>query len=317
MRSPLELRGAVTEFMVTTAALRAGLIDAVIERPYDVRSLARVTGLDRRAVGRMVDALKHFGVVQEIPGLGFALTDEARRAYRPVDGTAHYRSLLMVDTTKSLMHLPEVLRTGEPVADKGPDPVRLRNWIYAQTERPPEVLERAAAMFVNGLPEGAKILDLAGGPGHMSRLFIDAGHTVTLFDLPEVIELVGPDLGGTNHLRLVAGDLRQGLPEGERYDAVYMGNINNLLTAEENAELFKRLGGHLVDGGRVGIQTHLGDHSSYAPVNALQLMVFTPGGDAWPLEKYEHWLDTGGFAQVEAHDLDEEQVHQLVCAQKV
>ncbi|MBW3583377.1 MAG: class I SAM-dependent methyltransferase [Euryarchaeota archaeon] len=309
---PKALRDAVTEFLIVSGALRSGLIDQVAERPYDVRALARVAGLDRRVTERVVRALVAYGVLMHTP-MGLALTKAGKEAYHEVHGRQRHTTLAATRTMRALFDLPKVLESGAPLG-LGDDPAGLRDWIYAQAERDPKAMDAAAEAFMEGLPEGAKVFDLGGGPGHMARRFLDRGAVVTLADLPQVIELVRSGLEATQGLRLVATDVTAGLPEGT-YDAVYMGNLNILLPAEENLKLFGRVKDHVAEGGRVAVQTALRDRSPDAVWLAVMNALYVEAGDSWPLERYAEWAEAAGLGAPEVLDLDEAKRQQLLLFQ--
>jgi SAM-dependent methyltransferase len=111
------------------------------------------------------------------------------------------------------------------------------------------------------LPEGARILDVGGGPGTNAEAFVQLGHVrgvsggeprVTVFDRPEVIELMRETLTAAG-IGAEAGDMNEGLPDGP-FDAIYFGNTSHMYGPDGNLALFARMRHVLAPGGLLVIR---------------------------------------------------------------
>jgi SAM-dependent methyltransferase len=147
------------------------------------------------------------------------------------------------------------------------------------------------------LPDGASILDVGGGPGTNAEAFAGSGARVTVFDRPEVIELMQEQLRADG-IDTVAGDMNEALPEGP-FDAVYYGNTSHMYGPQANRRLFARMRRLLVPGGLLAIREFVRGMSEDAALFAVNMLVLTSGGGTYTREEYEGWLTGAGFEGVE------------------
>jgi SAM-dependent methyltransferase len=147
------------------------------------------------------------------------------------------------------------------------------------------------------LPEDASILDVGGGPGTNAEAFARARARVTVFDRPEVIELMKDHLRKAG-IETAAGDMNEALPEGS-FDAIYYGNTSHMYGPAENKALFSRMRRSLVPGGLLAIREFVRGMSDDAALFAVNMLVLTAGGGTYTAEEYESWLTGAGFAGVE------------------
>src|SRR5919206_1970716 len=69
-----------------------------------------------------------------------------------------------------------------------------------------------ADLLLSRLPDNLHILDIGGGPKTYAEAFAEGGARVTVFDLPEVIELMKDRLSAAG-ISASGGDFNGGLPE--------------------------------------------------------------------------------------------------------
>jgi hypothetical protein len=94
------------------------------------------------------------------------------------------------------------------------------------------------------------ILDVGDGPGTYAEAFTEGGAQVTVFDLPEVVELMKEHLDAAG-ISAVGGDFNEVLPEGP-FDTAYLGSVSHIYGPKENLTLIKRVTGSLYPGGLIG-----------------------------------------------------------------
>ena len=281
------------------SALRDGLLEAVADRPRRPDGVARSLGLDERAVRVVLSALAELGVLDE-GGDGFLLAEEHRgpllRADHPdyVGRSVVHRFELIVGWSR----LPEILRTGEPVEDRtAPDFGGAATFVAAMRRGAAQGAEAVASAVLSRLPEGARILDVGGGPGTNAEAFALGGARVTVFDLPEVIDLMQDTLHAAG-VETEAGDMNEGLPEGS-FDAIYFGNTSHMYGPRENRSLFARMRGSLVPGGLLVVREFVRGLGEERRVFAVNMLVTTARGNTYSAREYEEWLTRAGYRGVE------------------
>jgi SAM-dependent methyltransferase len=291
------------------AALREGLLEAVSDEPLSARKVADDLGMDGRAVYVVLSALAELGVLEESGG-GFRLLGEHRGplldARHPgyVGRSVVHRFELITSWTK----LPEILRTGEPAEDRtSPDFGGTETFIAAMRRGAMPGAEAVADSVLARLPGGARILDVGGGPGTNAEAFAAGGARVTVFDRPEVIDLMRQTLTEAG-IETAAGDMNEGLPGGA-FDAVYFGNTSHMYGPEENRTLFARMRRSLVPGGLLVIREFVRGSGEDAALFAANMLVLTPRGGTYTAAEYEAWLLEAGFGAVELEPVPGRSTH--------
>lgn len=287
------------EAILLGAALRDGLIHAVADESRPPREVSDELGMDARAVYVTLSALVELGVLDERQ-TGFQLREEHRRALLDADYEGYVGESVIhrFELMQSWSRLPEILRTGEPVEDRTrPNFGGTATFIQAMRRGARPGAEAVAKTVLPRLPEGARILDVGGGPGTNAEAFAVGGAQVTVFDRPEVIEQMRGVLARAG-IETVAGDMNERLPEGP-YDAIYFGNTSHMYGPEENRALFVRMRRSLAPGGTLVIREFLRGMSEDAALFAVNMLVLTPRGGTYTATEYESWLREAGFEAVE------------------
>ena len=290
------------------AAVREGLIEAVADGAQLSDAVAKELGMDARAVYVVLSALAELGIL-EVEREAFRLRDEHRGPlldrYDPdfVGQSVVHRFELI----GSWGRLPEVLRTGRPVEDRtAPGFGGTETFIAAMRRGARPGAAAVAGAVLARLPEGARILDVGGGPGTNAEAFVQLGHArgvpggeprVTVFDRPEVIEIMQETLTAAG-IETASGDMNEGLPEGP-FDAVYFGNTSHMYGPEENRALFARMRRSLVPGGLLVVREFVRGLGEDAALFAANMLVLTPRGGTYTAEKYERWLLEAGYGAVD------------------
>ena len=269
--------------------------------------------MEERPVYVLLSALEELCVVEEDDGR-FRLSEQHRGPLlEPLHPGYAGRSVVhRFELIGSWTRMPEILRTGRPVEDRTAAGFGgTETFIAAMRRGAVPGAEAVAASVLGRLPEGARILDVGGGPGTNAEAFARGGARVTVFDRPEVIGIMQDTLGRAG-IETVAGDMNEGLPEGP-YEAIYFGNTSHMYGPAENRALFARMRRPLVPGGLLVIREYVRDLSADAALFAANMLVLTPGGGTFTADQYEAWLLEAGYEGVEIEPVSGRSSH-LVLA---
>lgn len=287
------------EAILLGAALRDGLIHAVADESRPAEEVAEDLGMDARAVYVVLSALAELGLLDE-EGAGFRLREEHRRALLDADHRGYVGESVIhrFELIGSWSRLPEILHSGEPVEDRTrPNFGGTATFIQAMRRGARPGAEAVAQAVLPRLPQGARILDVGGGPGTNAEAFAGGGARVTVFDRPEVIEQMRDVLARAG-IETAAGDMNEWLPEGP-FDAIYFGNTSHMYGPEENRALFARMRGSLGPGGTLVIREFLRGTGEDAALFAVNMLVLTPRGGTYTAGEYDSWLREAGYEAIE------------------
>jgi SAM-dependent methyltransferase len=294
------------EAVVLGCAKQQGILEAVADRDRPAEEVAGRLGLSPRAVRALLSALAEIGVLAE-EGDRFRLLGEHRGPLLE-EGHPDYAGGLVVhrfELIRKWGRMPEVLKTGSPIDDdpeQGPE-----TFIYSMRRLAKPGVREVAALLLSRLPENAHILDIGGGPGTYAEAFVEGGARVTVFDLPEVVELMEERLIAAG-ISPVGGDFNEGLPEGP-FDAAYLGSVSHIYGPEENLALIKRVAGSLSPGGSIAIRDFVRGVSKGAALFAVNMLVNTASGNTYTEEDYRGWLGAAGFGEVEVLPIPARDTH--------
>jgi SAM-dependent methyltransferase len=285
--------------IVLGVSLKDGLLETVANRPNSADGVALQLGFDRRAVYVLLSALAELGILEEVDGK-FRMLEEHRGALLEpehpeyIGGSVVHRCQLI----GSWSRIGEILETGRPVEDRtSPEFGGTETFIRSMRSGARAGAAGVTLAVMSRLPEGASILDVGGGPGTNAEAFIQAGARVTVFDRPEVIELMEERLHRAG-IATAAGDMNETLPGGQ-FDAIYYGNTSHMYGPEENRALFERMRRSLVPGGLLVVREFVRGLSEDAALFAVNMLVLTAGGGTYTREEYEEWLIGAGYDGVE------------------
>jgi SAM-dependent methyltransferase len=289
--------------MILGSALGAGLLHAVATQRKTAEEVARELSLDARAVHTLLAALAELRFLDEQGGT-FLLRDEHRATLLDegapgyVGGQVLHRFGLM----QGWARLPEILRTGESVEDRTrPAFSGTEHFVEAMRHAAREGAEEVTRAVLSLLPEGAHVLDVGGGPGTNAESFAAGGARVTVFDRPEVIEIMRDTLTAAG-TETAEGDMNEGLPAGP-FDAIYFGNTSHMYGPEENRELFACMRRSLKPGGHLIIREYVRGISGDAAIFAVNMLVLTPRGGTYTADEYEEWLRGAGYTGFEVRPI--------------
>lgn len=290
------------ELLILGAAVKTGIIEALHRKPVTAEDLAREQNLDFRAVWIVTEALAEMGyLVRETDGL--RLSDHAASMFfdeNAPDFTG-FAFMHRYNIIRSWIHLPEIMRTGIPYSREKESP-DLTFFMASMSRSAKQSSGEIARFCLGGYNEGARVLDIGGGPLTYARAFAALGAQVTILDLPPVVDYMSGFLKDNENIKMVAGDFNLGLPQGP-YDLVFMGNICHIVGESGNKELFKKAASVLAKGGKAAIIDFIRGTGPQAAIFGVNMLANTSEGGVWTFEQYSAWLHEAGFGEVALHEL--------------
>ena len=112
---------------------------------------------------------------------------------------------------------------------------------------------------------------------------------VTVLDLPEVIDMMQPELDKNLPIKLVKGDFTIELP-ADHTIWFYLGNVCHIYGEQENRKLFIDAAKELVPGGRIVINDLIRGTGVRPAVFAVNMLINTPSGEHGPSSNTSHGL---------------------------
>jgi SAM-dependent methyltransferase len=303
------------EAVVLGCAKREGLLEAVADRSRSADEVANQLGASSRAVYALLSSLAELDVLAENDNR-YRLLEEHRG---PLLDRSHpdYAGALIVhrfELIRKWGRVPEILKTGSPIDDEpGQGPEGKETFIYSMRRLAKPGVGAVAELLLSRLPENPHILDIGGGPGTYAETFVEGGAQVTVFDLPEVVELMREHLDAAG-IAAVGGDFNEGLPEGP-FDAAYLGSVSHIYGPEENLALIKRVARILSPGGLIAIRDFVRGLSTGAALFGVNMLVNTESGNTYSEEEYRGWLGAAGFEKVEVLPIPDRDSHFILSHQ--
>lgn len=283
------------EFLIVGAAAKMGLFDAIKNGPHTVRELSEKLDTDYRALWTVTEALAALGYVIYSDNNVIKLSEDAENifynpAHRDYTGFSFMHGYNLIT---SWIQLPDVIKTGKPVSRKDKSN-HSKDFIRAMSHHAQRSAVQIADYCMRGLPPGQRVLDVGGGPLTYANAFAKKRATVTVLDLPEVIDMMSPELDQVLPVKMVKGDFTEGLPEGP-FDLVYLGNVCHIYGEKENRKLFTDAAKETLKGGCIVISDMLRGTGVRPAVFAVNMLVNTVSGGTWTYKQYKEWLEDAGF----------------------
>jgi SAM-dependent methyltransferase len=308
-----ELRDLSEGMVTVAAAVDAGIFAELGRKPAGAPELAARLDLDERAVGVVLPVLAQLGFLERDGSHRYHLTSRPEGELADPESPDYQGGgmPLWLENLRAWTRLPRVLREGGPVdrvleEEPDDDTRRLPRFMAGMAAAPRSRVERLVDGVLERHPGPRTLLDLGGGPGHISRAFVDRGLEVTMLDLPETVEFVREAyaLDRVDGLRTVAGDfLEDPLPPGP-FDAVLLSNILHMLSPDECGRLIRKVADVTAPGGVVGVADFVRGRSPRAVRFAVVMLLRTEGGDTYTLDDHRQWFRAAGFGEMQVTDLD-------------
>jgi len=301
------------EAVILGCAKREGILEAIADRSRSAEEVAKELGVNSRVMYALLSALAELRVLAEDRNK-FRLLEEHRG---PLLDRSHpdYAGGLVVhrfELIRKWGRMPETLKTGSPIDDdpaQGPE--GKETFIYSMRHLAKPGVRAVADLLLSRLPENPHILDVGGGPGTYAEAFAQGGAQVTVFDLPEVVELMSEHLDAAG-ISAVGGDFNEGLSEGP-FDAAYLGSVSHIYGPEENRTLIKRVAGSLSPGGLIAIRDFIRELSKGAALFGVNMVVNTEYGNTYSEEEYRGWLSAAGFEGIEVLPIPERDTYFILA----
>src|SRR5215216_3025351 len=301
------------EAVILGCAKREGILEAIADRSRSAEEVAKELGVNSRVMYALLSALAELRVLAEDRNK-FRLLEEHRG---PLQDRSHpdYAGALVVhrfELIRKWGRMPEIIKTGSPIEeDPAQGPEGKETFIYSMRRLAKPGVRAVADLLLSRLPENPHILDIGGGPGTYAEAFAQGGAQVTVFDLPEVVELMSEHLDAAG-ISAVGGDFNEGLSEGP-FDAAYLGSVSHIYGPEENRTLIKRVAGSLSPGGLIAIRDFIRELSKGAALFGVNMVVNTEYGNTYSEEEYRGWLSAAGFEGIEVLPIPERDTYFILA----
>jgi 2-polyprenyl-3-methyl-5-hydroxy-6-metoxy-1,4-benzoquinol methylase len=266
--------------------------------PATTDDVATAVGLDPRATEILLDALTALGLLKKTGGK-YRNTEIAKHflirdsPWYQGDMLRHADSLW-----KSWSGLDDVVRSGRPDRSGSRDH---DSFIKAMHNN--AVFLAPNVIKAIGLRGVKKALDLGGGPGTYSMELARRGIAVTLFDLPNTVDIAETLIAesGSRHIDLIRGDFH--FDElGSGYDLVFISQILHSLSTDDNLRLLKKARNALNPRGTIAIhEFFLGKNRAFPVPGALfsvNMLVNTMSGRSYTPQEMRSWLRQTGFTGI-------------------
>lgn len=301
-------------FRAAGAALRLGLVEALVPGPLGRDELAGAIDCDPRAVGLLADTLVATGYLVR-SGEAYAngpiaerwLRRDAPTTYAPAASLWQHLLFGLWDD------LETSVRQGRPAVD-----------FYAWLDARPPVREEFQRMLVGQaewladeivalvpVPAGpSRLLDVGGGHAAHAVAFAERhpGLTATVLDLPGALEAGRESVGAAglgDRVELRAGDWTAG-DLGTGYDVALLFNVVHGNDPEHNEALLRRVAAAVRPGGVVAVLDNVSEvtDESLLPesvadeafVRVFSLNLFhTQGGRVYSRDEIGGWLTGAGL----------------------
>ncbi|MEX1310698.1 MAG: methyltransferase [Candidatus Sulfomarinibacteraceae bacterium] len=285
---------------VITVAGRAGILDALADRPATPDAIAIELDLDPLATGKIVRALCAQGLVQA-DGDSYRLA-AGLRPYFGADGAGFGPFLEHLHSMYERWgeNLEPWLRgEGWSTAPRTPD--ETARFGAAMAAMGSQIARRVAvALDLTGV---RTVLDVGGGWGQYSKAMCEIRPEIraTVLDVSQVAEAAPASILGTElegRISWIGGNYLE-TDYGSGYDLVLMANILHQELPSEAATLVRRAAGALAPGGRaVVVDFAIDDAKQTHPFGTLFAINMRSFGDTYSEPEIRGWMEDAGLEDV-------------------
>lgn len=269
-----------------------------LSSPMNAADLARRLHTDPRATEILLDAVASLGLIKRTGG-SYRNAVLARRFL--VKDSPFYQGDMLRHADhlwKSWSGLDEVVRTGKPNRTEGRD-----YGVFIRAMHNNSVMRAKDVVNAIGLRNVKTALDLGGGPGTYSIELARKKIAVTLFDLPEAIE-VAKDIvaqAGLKGARFLPGDFHSDCI-GKGYDLVFISQIFHSMPPDNCVALLRKVHDALNPKGRVAVHEFaLAENRASPPSGAIfsiNMLVNTESGRSYTTGEMKSWFAETGFGSI-------------------
>ena len=282
--------------LFTLWALREnGLVEKLCDNAWTPAELAVETDMSERAAAILTAALTDWGYLERERDAYQSTADFERLESDDIEtmGVLPHR----LDSLERYLELPATIQGQDP--PKG-DAESARTLAAAMATIDESVVRASVTAAEHVHPRPERVLDVGGGPGNFAVEFARRGATVTLVDLPAVVEAVAPTIDVPD-VECVAGNVLEGLPDGQ--DLAFCSRLTHVFSPEDNRRLFREIYSSLEPGGTVVCTDFVRGRSERAATFAVHMLAQTSGGNTYDEETYMRLLDDSGFVDTEIRNI--------------
>ncbi len=272
--------------------------------PRSARAVSENLNTDLRGTEILLDALVAIGLLVKQKN---RYRNTAAASQFLVSGKPYYQGDIIRHADalwKNWSGLDEVLKTGKPchrVRDRQAFILGMHNIASLKAKDVVDMI---------GLKGVRTALDLGGGPGTYSIEMARRGIKVTLFDLPETIEIARKVIGKGkgDGIVFMGGDFMAD-DIGKGYDLIFVSQILHSYSEKDNLRLLKKCKKALSRDGRIGIQEFYIDRARTHPVQgalfSVNMLVNTEGGRCYSTEEIGSWILKTGLKKIRKGLIDD------------
>lgn len=276
-----------------------------LETPKNAAEVAAGAGTDPRATEILLDAVSSLGLLKK-SGTKYKNTPTAKKFL--VKKSPWYQGDMLRHADflwRNWSSLDDVVKTGKPN-----QPAIRENESFIRAMHNNAVLRVKDVIKAIDLRGVKKAIDLGGGPGTYSMELAKHGIAVTLFDLPQTIEIAQKIVSETKikNITFQSGDYYSD-DIGTGYDLVFISQIFHSMSIDDSISLVKKAYNALNPKGKIAIQEFLLEKNRNAPVPgalfSVNMLVNTPAGRSYTPQEMKGWLVQCGFRGVKVKMLNE------------
>ncbi len=290
-----ELQSAVEEFIFAGQAHKAGVFDALYDKPDTAPALARRLKSKERVMRVLLEALVEMKYLKKRDGVYSVSRDIYKRLVDKTgpeyEGDFWQFMLYLINPWRTLSY---VLENGTP--DKSSYKDFSMEYFIRGMDSPwkKKIAPEIAAMCLELRKNTRVVADIGGAPGTIAREFASRGIRTIIYDLKESNDVMRNELAAVPNIEIRDGDATKTLPEGT-CDIAFLGNLCHGQSPEDNARIIKMCYEHLAPGGMVAVFDNLRGEDYRAATLALHMITQSPAGDVYTREEYLRWLKGAGF----------------------
>jgi 2-polyprenyl-3-methyl-5-hydroxy-6-metoxy-1,4-benzoquinol methylase len=265
--------------------------------------LASALKTDPRATEILLDAVASLGLLRK-SGRTYRLTPLAKRFLLASSPWYQGDMLRHADTLwKNWSGLDAVVRTGMPNRTGTRD-----HGVFIKAMHNNAMMRASDVIKALDLRGVKKALDLGGGPGTYGIELTKKGITVTLFDLPDTLEVAKDRIrrSGATGITFRCGDFHID-DIGSGYDLALLSQVLHSHRPIENLALLNKVFNALSLGGKIAIHEFKlnEDHASPVPgaLFSVNMLVNTTAGRSYTPREMKGWMKKAGFRKIMLKDL--------------
>jgi predicted O-methyltransferase YrrM len=322
----MQLSTAYWASQTLLTANRLRIFEQLSDEPRTAAELAAALGTDARATELFLKACVALGLLeQRSPGYA----NSALAAAFLVPGRPGYlgNALRYSDNLYATWGgLEQSLRSGAPALAPasylGDDPRRTRDFVYGMHDRALAIGQALVGLV--DLSGRRRLLDIGGGPGTYSALFVRRypGLRATVIDLPSVVALAGEIIAS-----LGAGDTVTARPGNyldcelpRDHDVVLISGVFHREREATCRDLIARALAALAPGGLLLVSDVFADAGGASPAFAtlfgLNMLLTARDGGVHADADVAAWMEQAGCARTERRPFPPPMPHRLVIGYK-